>query len=74
MKSRRMRHLSNQWTMPEDSEKKVIMAFTMAEIKFLSNHLISHHNENVDAGQHCVTTEGLLEKLAMDANLELEER
>ncbi|MDR6194753.1 hypothetical protein [Siphonobacter sp. SORGH_AS_0500] len=66
--------LSHQWTMPEDSSKKVMLAFTMAEIKFLSNHLISHHNDNVEVGQYCPTTEGLLEKLSMDANLELEER
>ena len=74
MKNSNLRHLSHQWSMPEDSEKQVIMALTMAEIKFLSNHLISHHNENLDAGQYCLTTEGLLKKLAMDANLELEER
>lgn len=74
MKLLRMRHLSHQWTMPGDSDKQVVMALTMAEIKFLSNHLISYHNENVDAGQFCPTTEGLLEKLSLDANLELEPR
>lgn len=72
MENLKLGQLSHQWTMPGDNAQKVLVALTVAEIKFLTNDLINYHNESLASGQYCTITAGLLEKFSKDANLELE--